>query len=120
MFLGPLAGGFVCAVNFKRMGQKKKARMTLISSSLITVLFVFLNDFVLPENMTLFRILYFGILIAGYVTFSNLQENDFENWAKANHGSTPSNGWSSIGWGLLGFAILVIIVTVLAAFIPSV
>ena len=120
MFFGPVAGGLVCAINFKRMGQEKKARLTIICSLLFTLLFVALIDFVLPDNEPLIRGIGLGVLVAGFVTFSNLQENDFETWSNQNQESKPANGWSSIGWGLLGLLVLLVIVTVLAMFTPSV
>jgi hypothetical protein len=97
MFLGPVAGGIVCAVNFRRLGKKKKALPTVVCSLLVTLLFVTLMDFVLPENEPLIRIFGLGILIAGFATFSNLQENDFETWSGQYQDSEPANGWSSLG-----------------------
>ena len=120
LFLGPVAGGIVCAVNFRRLGKDKKALLTIISSLLVTLLFVVLMDFVLPDNGPLIRTLGLGLLVVGFATFSNLQESDFETWCDQNQNNKPANGWSSIGLGLLGFLLLIVMVTIFALFTPSI
>jgi hypothetical protein len=115
-FLGPIAGAFVVAASFRRIGQPQKAQNTVFYTLLLSI--AFLIPFVLgiPAGAPIKKIILLAVEGAGYSVFPSIIRGDYVKWKASNPGVKPRNDYASIGWGLLGALIYFSIATLIGAF----
>jgi tetratricopeptide (TPR) repeat protein len=99
LLLGPLAGAFITYVNFKRLGQERKATLTL-AWSIPAVLGIIVALIYLPDSLT--RIVGLCVEGAGVAGYPAIQKDDFALWEKNHPQVQPASGWRSLGLAFLG------------------
>jgi hypothetical protein len=113
LFLGPIAGAFVVAASFRKMGQPQKAQQTVLYTLLLCVAFLIPFLLGIPADAPIKKIILLAVEGAGYSVFPSIIRQDYVNWRASNPGVKPRNDYTSIGWGVLGaltyFAIAVLI-----------
>jgi hypothetical protein len=115
-WFGPLAGGIVAFVNLRRLGARRKANLTLLSTLATLILVLVILIYVIPYNLLriLDKFIVLGIEVAGFKIFPSIQSKDFETWQVNHPGANTANGWKAMGWGILGllsyFALIVLVV----------
>ena len=97
--LGPLAGGIIVFINFRRLGRPRAAAWTLGLTILACALFGVLVALAPAATNSLGRLI--GNIVSPFL-FPALQKSAFDEWAAAHPGVEPSNGWRSTGWAILG------------------
>ena len=116
-WLGPLAGGIVAFINLRRLGARRKANLTLLSTVATLILALVILIYVIPYYLLfLGKFIGLGIEVAGFKIFPSIQSKDFETWQVNHPGATTANGWKAIGWGILGllsFLALIVLVVML-------
>lgn len=99
LLLGPLAGAFVTYVNLRRLGQERKAKVTL-AWSMAAILAIIVVLIYLPDSLT--RIVGLCVEGAGAAGYPAIQRDDFALWEKNHPQMTPASGWRSLGLAFLG------------------
>ncbi|HEV2021110.1 MAG TPA: hypothetical protein VGQ94_01130 [Terriglobales bacterium] len=106
---GPIAAAIVAFINLRRLGQRRKAVLTLGATGLGSVLF-FVALYWIPEGAA--KGVGEVVQLISIFLFPFLQKDGFEHWEAANPGIEPSNGWKATGWGLLGLVLLLAVAVV--------
>ncbi len=106
LIFGPVAAGLVAYVNFRRMGQPRKAKQILVGWIPAIVVLAAILLFI-PVQITHGAAL--GLGVGCMLAFTNLQKSDFALWEQSHPQTRPANGWNSLGLGLLGLVILVVL-----------
>ncbi len=105
-----MAGAVVAYINLKRLGQQRKANLTLGFTILgCVVLFLILDKLPLQAAEG------FGWFVGNIVSpflFPMIQKSDFEQWESNNAELTPHSGWKSLGWGIVGLVAFVVLLAV--------
>src|SRR5260370_15905690 len=99
LLLGPLAGALVTYVNFKRLGQERKANLTL-AWSIPATLVIAAALLYLPDALT--RVFGLCVEAAGVVGYPAIQKEDFALWEQSHQQVQPPSGWRSLGLTFLG------------------
>jgi hypothetical protein len=97
--LGPLAGGIIAFVNFRRTGRPRAAAWTLVLTIVACALFGALVAFAPVASTAIGRLI--GNILSPFL-FPLIQNSAFDQWAAAHPGVEPANGWRSTGWAILG------------------
>jgi hypothetical protein len=117
LFLGPLAGAVVTAVNLRRLGRPDKALFAFITGlASLALLGAAWASGVGAGNRGL---LAYALLSAGNIgLYLYLQQPDFAAWVRAHPRDLPTTPWIAASWALIGFALtmfgLLALLTVLA------
>jgi hypothetical protein len=96
---GPLAGGIIAFINFRRLGRPRAAAWTLALTILASAFFGVLVALAPAATNAVGRVI--GNILSPFL-FPALQKSAFEEWAAAHPGVEPANGWRSTGWAILG------------------
>ena len=102
LLLGPVAGALVAAASFRRMGQPRKARQTLLYTLLLTAAFLIPFLLAIPADAGVKKIILLAVEGAGYSVFPSLVREEYVKWRAANPDTKPRNDYASIGWGIAG------------------
>lgn len=115
---GPLVGGILVSLNFKRFQQKEKAYWALIISFLATVVLMW-TIFQVPENI-LERIPNFllPLIYTPIVVFIAEKQQKQEIQKLAEQEAEKEPWWKAVGVGLLGTALTLAVVFQLASSEP--
>jgi len=105
--LGPMAGALVAAASFRRMGQTRKARQTILYTLFACTVFMSLFLLGLPDKAPIKPIILMAVEGAGFSIFPSIVRGEYVKWKRENPGAKPRNDYASIGWGLLGFFLYV-------------
>lgn len=98
--LGPLAGGIIAFINFRRLHRPRAAAWTLGLTILGCAFFGVLIAFsTAAASNGLGRLV--GNIISPFL-FPFIQNKAFNEWTAAHPGVEPDKGWRSIGSGILG------------------
>jgi hypothetical protein len=97
--LGPLAGGVIAFINFRRLGRARAAAWTLGLTILACALFGMLIAFAPAASNGIGR--FIGNILSPFL-YPLIQKKAFDDWTAAHPGAEPDKGWRSIGWALLG------------------
>ncbi|MCW9046514.1 MAG: hypothetical protein OQK46_00435 [Gammaproteobacteria bacterium] len=105
-----LAGGFLIAQNYKRLGNVRMANKTLTYTVLATIV-LFLIAYFMPENMNVPNIVFTIVQVAVLVQIAKkLQQKELSNHVA--HGGALASNWKAFGISLL------VIIVLLAVLIP--
>jgi tetratricopeptide (TPR) repeat protein len=99
LLFGPLAGAFITYTNLRRLGQSRKATLTL-RWSIAATLAAMVVLLYLPDQFT--RIFGLGVEAAGAAVYPAIQQNDFAVWEQGHPQPQSASGWRSLGLALLG------------------
>lgn len=97
--LGPLAGGIIAFINFRRLGRPRAAAWTLGLTIVGCALFGMLIAFAPAASNGIGRMI--GNILSPFL-YPFLQKKAFDEWAAAHPGVEPDKGWRSLGWAILG------------------
>jgi hypothetical protein len=97
----------VAAASFRRMGQRRKARQTILYTIFACTVFMGLFLLGLPEKAPIKPIILLAVEGAGLTIFPSIVRGEYVKWKRENPGAKPRNDYASIGWGLLGFCLYV-------------
>jgi len=116
---GPIPPGILIFMNYWRLGQKEKARLTLIATLALTTVF-FVVMFQLPEEIldripnVLFSSLYAAIV---YIYFRHYMAGEIETGFNSGH--QKASNWSVTGVTALGLIGTIIIIFGIAIIQPA-
>ncbi len=119
LFGGPIPPGILIYKNFKRIGDDRKANLTLMLTLLFTVT-LFYGLMQLPEQITdklpnvLFTTLYTGLVYFIYHNYLAEYIND-----KINDSENKSSNWNVTGITVIGLVINLIIIIIFASASPA-
>jgi hypothetical protein len=116
LFLGPIAGAFVVAASFRKMGQPQKAQQTVFYTLLLCIAFLIPFLLGIPADAPIKKIILLAVEGAGYSVFPSIIRQDYVKWKASNPGVKPRNDYASIGWGLLGALMYFALATLILAF----
>ena len=112
--LGPMAGAFVAAASFRRMGQFEKAQKTVFYTTLLCISFLVIFELGIPADAPIRKLILLSVAGAGYSVFPSIVREDYLKWRVANPATKPRSDWAAAGWALLGALIYFGIGAVLA------
>jgi hypothetical protein len=116
LFLGPIAGAFVAAASFRKMGQPQKAQQTVFYTLLLCIAFLIPFLLGIPADVPIKKIILLAVEGAGYSVFPSIIRQDYVKWKASNPGVKPRNDYASIGWGVLGALTYFAIAALILAF----
>lgn len=93
------AGSIISYMNYRRMGLKRKAKLSLVL--LIPTFLIYVIGILFIES----NLRFFLVSGAFAVFLYTIHKRDFEKWKLRNPDTKLSSGWSGIGWGLIGFPV---------------
>ncbi len=102
---GPIPPGFLMYKNYRRLGKRRQAYITLITTLIFTVAFLY-GIFQVPEDIIdkvpsfVFTALY-GMIV--YVFFRNFMAKDVNEAFEA--GAEKESGWTVVGIAVLGLVL---------------
>jgi hypothetical protein len=99
LLLGPLSGGLIAFINFRRLGRPRAAAWTLALTIIGCALFGVLIVFAPAASNGIGRLI--GNILSPLL-YPFIQRNAFDEWAAAHPGTEPDKGWRSLGWAVLG------------------
>jgi hypothetical protein len=108
LFLLPLAGALVTAVNLLRLGRADKAAFAALTGITSTVIVLGLGSAgPAGANRTFLILLILSLGDTGL--FLYLQGADYRAWAADHPDSGPASGWLAAIWALLGFMLMIVL-----------
>ena len=108
VFLLPLAGGLVTAVNLLRLGRVDKAVFAALTGLASTAVVLGLwSQGPSWANRTFLTLLILSLGDAGL--FLYLQGVDYRAWAADHPDHGPASAWGAAIWALLGFMLMIVI-----------
>jgi hypothetical protein len=102
-----MAAAIVSFINLRRLGQRKKATLTL-ALSVPACFLLFYALFALPDEVAKYLPRSLVPAITGAL-YAWLQNKDFDVWEAAHPEIPPANGWTTAGWGVLGLVTVLLI-----------
>ncbi len=104
IFLGPLAGALVTAVNLRRLSRPDKALFALVTGlvSLGLLGAIWISGLGVGDR----GLLTYLLLSAGNIgLYLYLQQADFAAWVRTHPRDMPTSPWAAASWALIGFAV---------------
>ncbi len=104
IFLGPLAGALVTAVNLRRLARPDKALFALVTGlvSLGLLGAIWISGLGVGDR----GLLTYLLLSAGNIgLYLYLQQADFATWVRTHPRDVPVTPWAAASWALIGFAV---------------
>ncbi len=115
IFLGPLAGALVTAVNLRRLARPDKALFALVTglASLGLLGAIWISGLGVGDR----GLLSYLLLSAGNIgLYLYLQQADFATWVRTHPRDVPISPWAAASWALIGFAVTMLaLLTLLTA-----
>ena len=111
-----MAGAFVAAVSFRRMGQPQKASKTLFYTLSLCIAFLIPFLLAIPPDAGMKKIIVLALEGAGYRMFPSILREDYVKWKASNPGVSPRNDWAATGWGILGALMFLAIAALILMF----
>ncbi len=107
---GPMAAAIATFINLRRLGERRRASLTLFLTAVGSVAFGAVLYW-LPRGAAELVGRFIGNLISPFL-YPLLQKAAFEKWEAAHPGVAAANAWKAAGWGLLGLPAFFLLVVV--------